>query len=52
VIEALQALEQAGLVTRRSFGSRGQASTYHATRLGETALAEGSVRRHLGLEAA
>ena len=49
VIEALGALEQAGLVTRRSFGSEGQAATYHAARLGETALAEGTVRQQLGL---
>jgi hypothetical protein len=44
VIEGLQVLEHAGLVERRSFGG---GSTYHATRLGETALAEGSVRSYL-----
>lgn len=47
VIEALGVLEQAGLVTRSSFGSRGQASTYRATRLGEQALTDGSVGSHL-----
>ena len=51
VIEALGVLEQASLLTRRSFGSEGQASTYHASRLGETALAEGTVRKQLGIEA-
>jgi hypothetical protein len=48
VIEALGVLEQANLLTRRSFGGDGAASTYHATRLGETALAEGAVRKQLG----
>jgi hypothetical protein len=43
-IEALQALDNAGLLERRSFGG---GSTYHATRLGETALADGSVAAHL-----
>jgi hypothetical protein len=46
VIEGLQALEHAGLVERRSFGG-GTASTYHASRLGQTALDEGSVRRYV-----
>jgi hypothetical protein len=46
VIEGLQALDNAGLVERRSFGS-GSTNTYHATRLGETALAEGSLSQHL-----
>ena len=50
VIEALGVLEHADLLTRHSFGSKGQASTYHATRLGETALAEGTVRAQLGIE--
>jgi hypothetical protein len=49
VIEALGVLEHADLLTRRSFGSRSQASTYHATRLGETALADGSVRQQIGI---
>jgi hypothetical protein len=49
VIEALGVLEHSDLVTRRSFGSRGTASTYHASRLGETALSEGTVRTQLGL---
>lgn len=47
VIESLQALEHAGLVQRRGFGDNGASATYHATRLGETALADGSVRQHL-----
>jgi hypothetical protein len=48
VIEGLQALEHAGLVESRSFGGQGTSSkTFHATRLGETALAEGTVRQHL-----
>jgi hypothetical protein len=51
VIEALGVLEQAGLLTRGSFGSRGKASTYHASRLGEAALNEGTVRARLGVEA-
>ena len=47
-IEALQVLENAGLVGRRSFGGPGSnASTYHATWLGEEALADGSVARRL-----
>ena len=50
VIEALGVLEHADLLTRRSFGSKGQASTYQVTRLGETALAEGTVRAQLGIE--
>ena len=48
VIESLQSLENAGLLTRRSFGGNGShSSTYHATRLGEDALAENAVRRYL-----
>jgi hypothetical protein len=50
VTEALGVLEHADLLTRRSFGTHGQASTYHATRLGNEALAEGTVRKELGLE--
>jgi hypothetical protein len=50
VIEALQLLDGAGLLGRRSFGgASSSASTYHATRLGEEALADGSVLRHLSL---
>jgi hypothetical protein len=48
VLEGLQALEHAGLVTKRAFGSSSQATTYHATRLGETSIADGSVREKLG----
>jgi hypothetical protein len=48
VIEALGVLEHANLLTRASFGSRGQASSYRATRLGETALADGTVGNQLG----
>jgi hypothetical protein len=48
VTEALGVLEHANLLTSRSFGSQGRSSTYHASRLGETALAEGTVRQHLG----
>jgi hypothetical protein len=48
-IEALQALENAGLLSRRDFGGTGTgASTYEATRAGEEALADGSVRQRLG----
>jgi hypothetical protein len=43
-IEALGLLENAGLVTRRPFG---RGSTYHATRSGEAALADGTVREQL-----
>jgi hypothetical protein len=43
--EGLQALENAGLVVARSRG--GQASLLKATRLGEEALAEGDVSKHL-----
>jgi hypothetical protein len=50
VIEALGVLEHAELLTRRTFGSKGQASTYHATRLGETALVEGTIRQQLGTD--
>jgi hypothetical protein len=50
VIEALGVLEHANLVTRGSFGSNGKASTYHASRQGEAALSEGTVRPQLGLE--
>jgi hypothetical protein len=48
VIDALGVLEDANMLARRSFGSGGQASTYHSTRLGETALAAGTVRGQLG----
>jgi hypothetical protein len=44
VIEGLQVLDNAGLVERRAFGG---GSTYHATRLGEASLADGSVSRRL-----
>ena len=47
VIEALGVLEHANLVTLRSFGKEGGASTYRASRLGEAALAEGTVREQL-----
>jgi hypothetical protein len=50
VMEALGVLEHANLLTRHSFGSAGQASTYRITSLGETALADGTVRRQLGIE--
>ena len=49
VIDALAMLEHANLLTRASFGSRGQASTYRATQLGETALADGTVQNQLGI---
>jgi len=48
VTEALGVLEHANLLTHRSFGSHGRSSTYHASRLGEAALAEGTVREQLG----
>jgi len=41
-IEALGALEAAGLINSRTFG-KGNAKTYRSTRLGEKALAEGTV---------
>jgi hypothetical protein len=47
VKEAIQALEHAGLLLRKIIGDGG--STVDLTRLGETALAEGTVRQHLGL---
>jgi hypothetical protein len=47
VMEGLQALENAGLVETRGFGDRGAGSTYHATRAGEEALADGSVAQRL-----
>jgi hypothetical protein len=47
VMEGLQALDNAGLVESRSFGDKGAASTYHATRAGEEALADGSVGQRL-----
>jgi hypothetical protein len=50
VIEALGVLDQAGLLTRGAFGSRGKASTYHASRLGEAALTDDTVRERLGVE--
>ena len=44
VMEGIAALERAGLVEGRNFGSSGSsAKTYHATRLGEEALADGSL---------
>ncbi len=49
VIEALGVLEHADLLTRRAFDSHGRASTYQASRLGETALAEGTLGQELGL---
>ena len=51
VIEALGVLEHADLLTRHAFGSNGRASTYRASRLGEIALAEATVRKQLGLDA-
>ncbi len=45
-IEALGLLETAGLVTGRNFGS-GNAQTYQPTRLGLTALADGTVGKVL-----
>ena len=45
VREAIQALEHAGLLLRRT--SSDGASTVDLTRLGETALAEGNIRKHL-----
>lgn len=48
VIEALGVLDQAGLLTRGSFGSKGKASTYHASLLGERALSDGTVGNQLG----
>jgi hypothetical protein len=49
VMEGLQALDNAGLVENRGFGDRGAAKTYHATRAGEEALADGSVARRLAV---
>lgn len=49
VMEGLQALDSAGLVESRAFGDRGAASTYHATRAGEQALADGSVAQRLAV---
>jgi hypothetical protein len=46
VREGVQALEHAGLVQR--WGPASAGSRLSATRLGETALAEGDVLRHLG----
>ena len=48
VIEGLQALNNAGLVESRGFGVRGAATTYHPTRAGEEALADGSISQRLG----
>ena len=47
--EAIQALEHASLLTRkvRSYGSGNTEMLMYITRLGETALAEGNVRRYL-----
>jgi hypothetical protein len=51
VIEALQMLDNAGLLERRSFGGpSSNASTYHATRRGEEALADGSAARLLAVD--
>lgn len=47
VREGVQALENAGLVMRHHEGEG--ASSLTVTRTGESALAEGSVRQHLGL---
>ncbi len=48
VREALQVLEHAELVIRRAQGGgSGAAAWLKATRLGETALAEGTVKEHL-----
>jgi len=44
-IEALNLLEAAGLVESRQFGN---GKTFHATRRGEEALADGSVASRLG----
>jgi hypothetical protein len=46
VREGLQALLNAGLIIRRGLGQ--SSSDYVATRLGESALADGTVRQHLG----
>jgi hypothetical protein len=43
-IEALGTLENAGLVTRRAFGG---GSTYHLSREGEAALADGAIHERL-----
>jgi len=51
VVEALGVLEHSDLLTRRTFGTRGNASTYHASRLGEAALAEGTLGKQLGIDA-
>jgi len=49
VMEALQALENVGLLEGRSFGGSGSgATTYSATRAGEEALADDTVSRALG----
>ena len=47
VMEGLQALDNAGLVESRGFGDRGAVTTYHPTRAGEEALADGSVAQRL-----
>jgi hypothetical protein len=46
VNEGLQRLENAGLVLRRV--QEGGGSRVTATRLGETALADGTAKQHLG----
>ena len=51
VVEALGVLEHSDLLTRRTFGTHGKASTYHASRLGEAALAAGTVGKQLGIDA-
>jgi hypothetical protein len=47
VMEGLQALDNAGLVESRGFGDKGASTTYHVTRAGEEALADGSVSQRL-----
>ena len=47
VSEAIQRLEHAGLVQRTTPGQPGSGDTVMLTRLGHTALSEGSARRHL-----
>jgi hypothetical protein len=47
VVEALQLLDNKGLVGRRSFGASSSGSTYDLTRLGKEALADGSVEKYL-----
>jgi hypothetical protein len=51
VLEALAVLEHANLLLRRPWGTGDRASTYRATREGESALSDGTVREHLGIQA-